>query len=52
MTSEGPEAPPQEEMGGDPVCLLGLFCEDCGVEIGVGEHRPDCHAGAGPEVRP
>ncbi|MGC1420545.1 MAG: hypothetical protein WA786_10570 [Acidimicrobiales bacterium] len=44
MTNEGREAVPEEEMGGDPVCLLGLFCAECGVEVGVVEHRPECRA--------
>jgi hypothetical protein len=33
---------PVEEMGGDPPCLLNLFCPDCGVELAVTAHRPNC----------
>ena len=33
---------PIEEMGGDPACLLNLFCPDCGVQLAVTAHRPDC----------
>ena len=33
---------PVEEQGGEPTCVLNLFCPDCGVELAVTAHRPDC----------
>jgi AcrR family transcriptional regulator len=30
--------------GGDPACWLGLLCEECGVVIAEGSHRPTCSA--------
>lgn len=33
---------PVEEMGGEPACVLNLFCPDCGVELAVTAHRLDC----------
>ncbi|MGA2295218.1 MAG: hypothetical protein ABSG24_08360 [Acidimicrobiales bacterium] len=44
MSDERRDAVPEEEMGGDSACLLGLFCEDCGVEVGVADHLPECRA--------
>jgi hypothetical protein len=28
--------------GGDPACWAGLLCEDCGVVLDGGGHRPGC----------
>jgi len=30
--------------GGDPACWAGLLCEECGVVIAEGPHRPTCRA--------
>jgi TetR/AcrR family transcriptional repressor of lmrAB and yxaGH operons len=30
--------------GGDPACWAGLLCEECGVVIAEGPHRPTCSA--------
>jgi hypothetical protein len=28
--------------GGDPACWAGLLCEECGVVLAEGPHRPEC----------
>jgi TetR/AcrR family transcriptional repressor of lmrAB and yxaGH operons len=30
--------------GGDPACWAGLLCEECGVVLAEGPHRPTCTA--------
>jgi TetR/AcrR family transcriptional regulator, lmrAB and yxaGH operons repressor len=30
--------------GGDPACWAGLLCEECGVVLAEGKHRPTCSA--------
>jgi TetR/AcrR family transcriptional regulator, lmrAB and yxaGH operons repressor len=30
--------------GGDPACWAGLLCEECGVVLAEGKHRPSCPA--------
>jgi hypothetical protein len=30
--------------GGDPACWAGLLCEECGVVLAEGPHRPTCSA--------
>lgn len=46
--TRGPTAELEEEPGGDPPCWLHLFCPDCGVEVGVVEHRAQCQLAAWP----
>lgn len=35
-----PDTAPSQ--GGDPACWAGLLCEECGVVIAEGPHRPTC----------
>lgn len=42
-----------EDEGGDPACLAGLVCDECGAVVGPDRHLPWCHnaqeGGAGRE---
>jgi tellurite resistance-related uncharacterized protein len=39
----GEQHPDEPECeGGDPACLAGLVCEECGAVVGPDPHRPGC----------